>query len=542
MTGFRRKPNWLRLLKLSTTVVAASGLVAVSWVLADKHQVPTIILWKGLSWVQLDPLVQVLHLSGLLLTGLGIGFMVRRKLHRSLEEQRSVETRILDHVLRWSAGGPDRRHDSLKKALPKLVSVLRQAGDLQSFLRGHLDLDSTLSDQHSRLSALISEAGGEGRPCRLDEMFVELRRLRLLRSLVGQRVPRAESSDFDSWLDEVETHLSAYQVLSALESLDKVPSLPDLPRRLGELLPAGAASEELRRQLEACAEGLQTLVDQVPETKGRAAPGQVTALLHARESQRLRIGKLTRSWEDEKKQSARLQAEMERAEDRHEKALTAAHRPLASYLRVHSDTPAAVLSAEQQGPRRHLRLRLLPEHEALQEALASAGGGDFASALRLQHLCDEVGRWIGKLEEWGDDATFWRRALEPALAQGWLHALLRAGLVLGTYYPGRPEAHRWRPVRALAEAFRQALLATHHKPEPLRLLAPPPAGAEVEEHGSSLTRLSPVIEAVHRRQAEGTGFVVDVTRFAVQGSGGSAPPRVVLYSLADWHASQVRTP
>lgn len=238
----------------------------------------------------------------------------------------------------------------------------------------------------------------------------------------------------------------------------------------------------------------------------------------------------------------RLQGELE-----HGKELTAKLETMegvaSAYLGLEEGHELeGILRRELQQPHRALRLRILGALEKGFKLQRAPHDEKIFDVLRLEAILEKADSFLKSLASWPDEETLWSKGVEPAFGDQWLHNLLRAALVLETYYKDSDPFERFSWVCSLADAFQRALVALG-KPFPkVRLLeTPDPTWTQLPET-STLVRLSEIRRTVRERCERGGGFIVDVKRFALPEVRHLEECHVILYNPADWDPSQERKP
>jgi hypothetical protein len=203
--------------------------------------------------------------------------------------------------------------------------------------------------------------------------------------------------------------------------------------------------------------------------------------------------------------------------------------------------PSAVLQRELTRPHRVLRLTLLAALGCLRSAVEWPAERQLLTTLRLPEITVGAKGFLAALDGWDGNEELWEHGVSAAFSDRWLHDLLRAGLVLDTYYAATETGRRFAPVRALAEAFRGCAEAIGKPVLAVELLAERRSGCTEAREISGLVDLDGVRERVQARASQATDFVVDVERFAVPGETWFKECRVFVYNPAHWHATQKGT-
>ena len=203
------------------------------------------------------------------------------------------------------------------------------------------------------------------------------------------------------------------------------------------------------------------------------------------------------------------------------------------------------LSRERSLPHRHLRkliLGCLPRIEDL-SMVSLEEGRKLYQALRLKEITSQADAFRKSLESMVDTQSLWESGLLPALRRGWLDNLLRADLIVDTYYSDHHIGESFGPIRSLAEAMRWALHQVEHSPCPIQLLRP--IGALCKKAtglsvSTNLVNLEVVTKCIANHAASERDFVVDVKFFSLENHRSQQRCEVILYNPADWDPSQRR--
>ena len=163
-------------------------------------------------------------------------------------------------------------------------------------------------------------------------------------------------------------------------------------------------------------------------------------------------------------------------------------------------------------------------------------------ALALATIEERMRRFLQRLETYSDNDELWEQGLAKAFGAQWLHDLLRARLLLDTYYaPSSVARQVFQPVLLAAAAFRRLLSRLGRQVEDVELLAPfpeerPEGWDEPLYHADgALHGLSTVRGRILRELDSRDGFIVDVRNFRLNGDAtlrGSC--KVVVVSPGDW--------
>ncbi|NJL27044.1 MAG: hypothetical protein HC897_03755 [Thermoanaerobaculia bacterium] len=208
----------------------------------------------------------------------------------------------------------------------------------------------------------------------------------------------------------------------------------------------------------------------------------------------------------------------------------------------------ALLGSELSTVRAPLRLALQGAYLELQRnsAVLEGEAALLAEALHLAEINQQIDGFLDHLEEQPTEQALWTR-IERAFGAQWLHNLLRAELVLETYYRDQPELLApFEPVRAAAAAFRRALRGLGKGVEPIFLLHPFPAelppGWEKPSYNADqrLRRLPTVRRRVQKLLEKYQGFIIDIDHFRLAGQDLAirGTCRAVVVSPGEWHSTQ----
>jgi len=210
------------------------------------------------------------------------------------------------------------------------------------------------------------------------------------------------------------------------------------------------------------------------------------------------------------------------------------------------DEQAVVLALSQLRKERkssvyqQLRMGLSAALIALEKATRATGSAEQAEVIEALYL-DKVRKGLKELlaemEEYSGD-RLWSVGLTAGFSQKWLHYLIRADLLLRTYYTGKRDFRLLREAVSMACSSTQAALYELNVDViEIGLFEPLPQGIETEPVYPSLRSLPTVKDKVRRKlQSMDNGeVVVDVTSFPYRVSGEQRNPgRVSLVNPSAW--------
>lgn len=173
-------------------------------------------------------------------------------------------------------------------------------------------------------------------------------------------------------------------------------------------------------------------------------------------------------------------------------------------------------------------------------ALVAAGKSDLVRALRLAPFKDmndgSLLRLLASLEELGDLDGLRRTGLQQLFGSNCVHNLMRAELLLDTYFQGEDVCERLSGVLAqLNASLRLALWECGTRFGVVEILGPAPEGARTQSPDAEFTRVPEIRSHVLRRFNEGARqFVVDVRAFPVMEGDARFDGTVVTMNPVDW--------
>lgn len=184
-----------------------------------------------------------------------------------------------------------------------------------------------------------------------------------------------------------------------------------------------------------------------------------------------------------------------------------------------------------------LRFRLLAVRSALDYTLARTEQERIIKLLRVERWRTNLEAILPELQTFtGND--LWQKCLFGGFNNQWLHEILRANLLLNSYFSINQDLFFLHDaVLQASQAMLSALRKLDVKVAEIKLFEPPLAGMQVDRTAGQLLRQFPEVEAkVLQKFAEsGSSFVIDVLSFPFKvGRESYDVGCVVVMNPADW--------
>lgn len=164
--------------------------------------------------------------------------------------------------------------------------------------------------------------------------------------------------------------------------------------------------------------------------------------------------------------------------------------------------------------------------------------------LSISSIKDGLNKFLNDLENFSQPNEIWEKGLYFGFSQNWIHYLLRADLILKTYYKEQPDFKLLQQSISLANSAVQIMLRKHKViVEEISLLVPPPPNIEIDDNSfkefRSLKKIQEIIK--HYKLQNISSFVIDVIAFPYTHGGKQSRGKVIGFNASDWPDDK-RTP
>lgn len=166
------------------------------------------------------------------------------------------------------------------------------------------------------------------------------------------------------------------------------------------------------------------------------------------------------------------------------------------------------------------------------------GQHNVVEALNVEQLNNGVRDLLETMQDYRGRGL-WEQGLFRSFAQGWLHSLLRAELLLRNYFADQPEfSSLYEAVTLAAASVRATLREYGIKLGEIELFEPLPSGVETDSVYPALRSLTAVGEKIRQRLAtDSRPFVIDVVAFPFRDYSDpvkTSPGRAVIVNPSAW--------